>query len=105
MMEPGDLAVLDKMGEVQLEKHQDTKTFASWKEQRYVFNATSVKDIADMMEENFGTRIKIADRETALRTVTGNFKTKNADELLKTISEVLDLSIKASGDSIFLTSN
>ena len=105
MMEPGDLAVLDKMGTVQLEKHHDTKTFATWKEQRYVFNATSVQEIMAMIEENFGKHIKIADRETALRTVTGNFKTKNADELLKTISEVLDLKIQTSGDSISLTSN
>lgn len=105
MMEPGDLAILDKTGAVQLEKQQDPKTFAAWKEQRYVFNATSVQEITSMLEENFGKRINIEDHSIALRTITGNFKTKNADELLKTISEVLDLKIQTSGDSILLTNN
>jgi len=105
MMEPGDLAILDKTGAVQLEKQQDPKMFAAWKEQRYVFNATSVIEITSMLEENFGKHINIEDRSIALRTITGNFKTKNADELLKTISEVLDLKIRTSGDSILLTNN
>ena len=105
LLEPGDLAVLDHNGEVNLKKHQDPKTFAAWKEKRYVFNATSVKEIAEMIEENFGKHINITDTEIAMRTITGNFKTKNADELMKTISEVLDLEIHMSGDSILLTTN
>ncbi|MCE7043856.1 FecR domain-containing protein [Dyadobacter sp. CY312] len=105
MMEPGDLAVLGKKGEVKLEKNQDTKTFALWKEQRYVFDGTSMHDIASMVEENFGIRVNIADEETRLRTITGNFKTKNAEELLKTISEALDLKMSAAGDSILLSAN
>lgn len=105
MMEPGDLAVLDKKGEVQLEKNQDVQTFASWKEQRYVFDGTSINDIASMVEENFGIPVAIADEETRLRTITGNFKTKNADELLKTISEALNLKMSVSGDSILLSPN
>lgn len=105
MMEPGDLAVLDKKGEVQLEKNQDVQTFASWKEQRYVFDGTSINDIASMVEENFGIPVAVADEETRLRTITGNFKTKNADELLKTISEALNLKMSVSGDSILLSPN
>lgn len=105
MMEPGDLAVLDKKGEVQLEKNQDVQTLVSWKEQRYVFDGTSINDIASMVEENFGIPVAIADEETRLRTITGNFKTKNADELLKTISEALNLKMSVSGDSILLSPN
>ncbi len=103
MMEPGDLAILDHDGSVQLEKHQDTKTFAAWKDQRYVFNSTSVREISSMLEENFGIHVHIAERSIAARTITGNFETKTADELLKTMSEVLDLNIRTSGDSVFIS--
>ena len=105
MLEPGDLAILDNAGEVNLRKHQDPKTFAAWKGKRYVFNATSLKEIAEMIEENFGRHVDIADPEVATRTITGNFKTKDADELIKTISEVLDLKIQMSENSISLTTN
>ncbi|MCE7058737.1 FecR family protein [Dyadobacter sp. CY343] len=105
MMEPGDQAILDPVGKVQLEKKQDVKTFASWKEHRYVFNATPVKDIISMIEENFGQKVSLSDSAIARRTITGNFKTKNAEELLRTISEVLDMRIEQDGRTIFLTNN
>jgi len=103
MMEPGDMATLDHAGKVQLEKKQDTKTFVSWKEQRYVFNSTSVKEIISMVEENFGQKIKLKDPEITNRTITGNFRTKNANELLKTVSEVLNIKIEQDGPTIILT--
>ncbi|MHA4742516.1 FecR family protein [Dyadobacter sp. MSC1_007] len=105
MMEPGDLAFLDHEGAVQLERKQDMKTFASWKEQRYVFNGTPVREILAMIEENFGQKVSLSDSNIALRSITGNFKTKNAEELLKTISEVLDVKVEQNGSTILLTNN
>lgn len=105
MMEPGDLAFLDQKGAVQLERKQDAKTFAPWTEQRYVFNGTQVKEILAMIEENFGQKIGLSDSSIAERSITGNFRTKNAEELLKTISEVLDLRIEQNGAKILLTNN
>lgn len=105
MMEPGDLAFLDQEGTVQLERKQDVKTFAPWTEQRYVFNGTPVKEILAMIEENFGQKVSLSDSNIAQRSITGNFKTKNAEELLKTISEVLDLRVEQNGASILLTNN
>ncbi|MCF0074615.1 FecR domain-containing protein [Dyadobacter sp. CY261] len=105
MMEPGDLAFLDQEGAVQLERKQDIKTFAPWTEQRYVFNGTPVKEILAMIEENFGQKVSLSDPNIALRSITGNFKTKNAEELLKTISEVLDLRVEQNGATILLTNN
>lgn len=105
MMEPGDLAFLDHEGAVKLERKQDMKTFASWKEQRYMFNATPVREILAMIEENFGQKVSLSDSNIALRSITGNFKTKNAEELLKTISEVLDVKVEQNGSTILLTNN
>lgn len=105
MMEPGDLAFLDQEGAVQLEREQDMRTFAAWKEQRYMFNGTPVREILAMIEENFGQKVTLSDSNLAERSITGNFKTKNAEELLKTISEVLDVRIEQNGSNILLTNN
>ena len=103
MMKPGDLATLDHSGAVQLAKQADPKTFAAWKEQRYVFNGTSIKEISEMVEENFGIKVR-ADPEVYGRKITGNFKTENADDLLKTISEALDLKVHhLTEDSIYIS--
>jgi ferric-dicitrate binding protein FerR (iron transport regulator) len=105
MMEPGDLAVVDRSGGVKLAKKQDINNFATWKEKRYVFNSTSVREIVAMINENFGQQVVLSDPEMAQRTITGNFKTKNADELLKTISEVLDMKVEQNGNRILLTNH
>ncbi|CAG5005574.1 hypothetical protein DYBT9275_03608 [Dyadobacter sp. CECT 9275] len=103
MMKPGDLAILDHSGGVQLEKQPDPKTFAAWKEQRYVFNGTPISEISAMVEENFGMKVR-ADPDVYGRKITGNFKTENAEDLLKTISEVLDLKVHhLTEDSIYIS--
>ena len=62
-------------------------------------------EISAMIQENFGKKIIIANEKIARRTITGNFKTEDADELLKTISEVLDLKIDTNGTAIIITDN
>lgn len=103
MMKPGDLATLDKTGEVRVGKQADPQNFALWKTGRYAFNATSIGDIATIVRENFGITIK-ADQEIMNRKITGNFHTENLDELLSTLSVLLDLKTQyISKDSIYLS--
>jgi transmembrane sensor len=103
IMEPGDLATLDTAGTVQLERKQNTENIAAWKEQRYVFNNTSLREVCVMIEENFGEKVTLSSSEISKRTITGNFKTRNADDLLKAISEAMDLRIVDTSDSILIT--
>jgi transmembrane sensor len=105
VMKPGDLAILQKSGAVTLINEADGKNFSTWKEQRFVFNATSVSEISALIEESFGIKIRIANDEIAHRTITGNFRTENAEELLKTVAEVLDLKIETKGNTIVITDN
>lgn len=105
LMNPGDLATLQKTGAVQVVNDVDTKSLSAWKEQRFVFNATSLREISSLIEENFGKKVRIANDKIARRTITGNFKTENTEELLRTVSEVLDLEIETAGDSILITDN
>lgn len=105
LMKPGDLATLEQTGEVSVKNELEAESYSTWKEQRFVFNATSVYEISALIQENFGKKIKIANDKIARRTITGNFKTENADELLRTVSEVLDLKIESTPNTILITDN
>lgn len=105
LMKPGDLAILQKSGHITLTNGTDAKSFSAWKEQRFVFNATSVVEIGALVEESFGRKIRIANDKIARRTITGNFKTENAEELLRTVAEVLDLKIEVKDNTIVITHN
>jgi transmembrane sensor len=105
IMEPGDLATLDTAGGVQLERKQNIANIAAWKEQRYVFNDTALEEVFVMIQENFGKKVMLSTGEIARRTITGNFKTRNADDLLKAISEAMDLRVIDAEDSILIMTN
>jgi ferric-dicitrate binding protein FerR (iron transport regulator) len=105
LMKPGDLATLQKSGAITLINETDATNFSAWKEQRFIFNATSVLEISALIEESFGRKIRIANDKIARRTITGNFKTENAEELLRTVAEVLDLKMETKGNAILITDN
>lgn len=95
-MEPGDITSVSQKGNIAIAKKQNTNIATAWQEQRYIFNQTPLSEIIMMVEENFGIKVKVEDPLISQRTITGNFKTKTADDLLKTISQVLDLDILTS---------
>ncbi|PWJ59386.1 ferric-dicitrate binding protein FerR (iron transport regulator) [Dyadobacter jejuensis] len=103
-MKPGDLAKLNPHGGVQILKQPDPDAFGAWKEQRYVFNATSVREVSQMIRDNYGLTV-VARKDILDRKITGNFKTKDVDELLKTISEVLNLRVEPVKDDTIQISN
>ncbi|WP_025763391.1 FecR family protein [Dyadobacter tibetensis] len=103
LMKPGQVATLEEGGGVRLQQQQFPEAFAAWKEQRYVFNGTSILEVTQVVEDNFGVVIT-ASPEILSRKITGNFKTQDVEELLKTISEVLNLKIEPiNQDTILIT--
>lgn len=102
MMKPGELVTVNKEGSLTLETTDTPEQHAAWKEQRFVFNNTSVQEICALIEENFGVVIRIEDPQIASRTITGNFKAQTAEDLLTVLTEVLNLQVKKDKKSLLL---
>jgi len=102
LMKPGELVTLSPEGDMQLTQVEKPELQAAWKEQRFVFNDTSVREICALLAENFGLVIRPGNDEVADRTISGNFKAQTADDILDVLREVLNLQIKKQGDSIVL---
>ncbi|MFC5411175.1 FecR domain-containing protein [Larkinella bovis] len=105
MMKPGELLTVNQQGKIELRPLNSTTTEAGSKEHLFVFNGTSLWEICYLLREYFGTKIGITNDSLARRTISGNFKAKNADELLETLSEVFNLKAEPNGDVILLTTN
>ncbi len=104
LMKPGELVTLSPEGDMRLTQVEKPELQAAWKEQRFVFDDTSVREICDLLTENFGLVIRPGSDEVAARTISGNFKAQTADDILDVLREVLNLQIKRQGDSIVLRS-
>lgn len=102
LMHPGDHFELDQRTSTVQTKQQPIKDFASWTQKRFVFDEKSLKEVAEMLHENYGLVIEIPSKDLAERVIMGSFKADNEDELLQSISELLDISVLKEGKHVQL---
>jgi transmembrane sensor len=102
IMKPGDLVTFDKSNKIKKIIPVETKQYSAWKEHRFVFNETSLEEIIQLFDENFGQKIIIQDPELLSWTVSGSFTALNAEELVETLSEASNLSYKKEGDAMVI---
>ncbi len=92
-MKPGDLVTFDRQNNVQLRTTRQAASYSAWEEQRFVFEETTLEEVAYLLQENYGLQVEIQGQALAERVLMGSFRARNLDELLLTISELLDISV------------
>lgn len=105
VMKPGQLAMLDRTNHVAMNviKHPDLPP--AWSQKRFVFDETPLREVAYMLEESYGLRVEIKDPELAQRVLVGSLRADNADQLLQSISELLDINVIRQGNRVQLLSH
>ncbi|GAB4033713.1 FecR family protein [Spirosoma jeollabukense] len=100
-MKPGDLVTLDRENHIALKtvKHLQTIQPVA-KEKRFVFQETTLEEVSYMLEENYGLQVKINDQALAERVLMGSFQADNVDQLLQSISELLDVNVVRQGNQV-----
>jgi ferric-dicitrate binding protein FerR (iron transport regulator) len=99
---PGDVVTLDKKGVFQKKSRQPVQNYSAWKENRFVFDRTSLQEVAQLIAENFGTRVRIPDTTLAQQSISGTFRAKNAREMLDMVADVSGLEVIQQGQSYLL---
>ncbi|HEV7351081.1 FecR family protein [Telluribacter sp.] len=103
MMKPGDLVTLDRENRVELKTTQQAQKYSEWEEKRFVFEETTLEEVACLLQENYGLEVEIKDKELSERVLMGSFKANNMDELLLSISELLDINVVRQGNHVQLS--
>ncbi|CAG5018853.1 hypothetical protein DYBT9275_06085 [Dyadobacter sp. CECT 9275] len=103
-MKPGEKASISQDGKISIETLSKTELAdpVTWKQHRFQFDHTSLRDAAVRLNEVFGTNIVVEDPALSDREVTGTFNAQQADELLVAFSEILDLTVQVQKDKIYL---
>lgn len=100
MMKPGEKVQIKPDGDLQKKKVKTPEEFASWKEYRYVFNQTSLAEISDLIKDNYGVEVEIPEDSIGNLTVSGSFRSEDAEEFAAAVAQVLGISMEAA-DNIF----
>jgi transmembrane sensor len=104
MMKPGNLLALDKKNVAEVQEVVEVRNHNAWKSHRFVFDNTSLQEIAYLIEENFGVEVKLNSEQLANRTIAGTFSAEKADDLLLILEELLELQSEQIGEHKVLLS-
>jgi ferric-dicitrate binding protein FerR (iron transport regulator) len=99
-MKPGDLVTFDPIGQAKVQQIEQPQNYSAWQEHRFVFEQTPLKEVATMIQENFGVKIEFRDEALSQRTISGAFHAENADELLQVISELLEINFNRQDNNV-----
>lgn len=102
LLKPGDLVVEDAKSGIRRSAHRSPQEFGSWKDHLFVFNATSLSGVAQMLEDQFGKKIVIEDTSLANRTISGSFKWAKEEDVLIALSVMMKFNVIQLNDSILL---
>lgn len=100
---PGDVVTINSAGIFQRQTQQPVAEHVAWKEHRFVFNRTSLADIARKIQEQFGVTVLIPDSTLAAHQLSGNYPATNADELLRMMTRLLSLRLERQQNTVVLS--
>jgi len=100
VMTPGELVEFAGSHETTVKKKVDTDNYSAWKNNRLVFSRTSLLELTQVLEDNYGYKVVLDDRGLADRKFTGTCSSENLDELFEKLSIVFELDIRKSANVI-----
>lgn len=102
LLQPGDVLAFDRKGSPKKSHTPRPELHAAWQQQRYVFSETSLLEIANLLEENYGLNVTIQDETLAHRTISGTYQATNADQLLEAVTQLLEINYNRQNNDVLL---
>lgn len=99
-MQPGDLVQYRERKEVIEQRLVDPEIYSAWKDHKLIFQDTRLKDIAKLLEDNYGYQVHIQDPTLFNRRFTGSVASDNVDMLLDKLSRLFDIKIQKENNLI-----
>ena len=92
-MRPGEQVTLVNAGNLAIRQVPKPEVFSAWKEHQFVFNDTPLREIGELIKDNYGLNVSIKGDDLANRMVSGTFEATDADELLNVLKELLIIDV------------
>ncbi len=102
IMQPGDLIRYTSSNSELVRKKVDPARFTSWKDHRLYFEETTLTEVAEIIEENYGLKVIFESRKMRNIRLTGTVSTESLDTFLAVISESIDKTIETKDGHIII---
>lgn len=104
LMEPGDLVKYNQSTKQVVQEKTDMAKAVAWKKKELVLNNTSVQDIINSIENNFGYKVEVADPALLNRQLssTATISFANEQTLFEALEIMLNVKITKTNDTLFI---
>jgi ferric-dicitrate binding protein FerR (iron transport regulator) len=76
--------------------------YSAWKNNKLIFSRTSLFEIAQLLEDNYGYTVIFEKPEMGDRNFTGTSSSENLEELFEKISIVFELEIRQEAKTLII---
>ena len=104
LMKPGELVTVTEKGDY-TQKTINPELYTAWKDNKLIFYQTSLREIATMLEANYGYEVIMQDSSLANQRITAYLEAGSLNDILVTLSETLDIRITQQQQKIIMNSN
>ncbi|MFD2572687.1 FecR domain-containing protein [Spirosoma soli] len=100
LMKPGELVEVSKNRQEVVRRKVVPDVYSTWKDNQFVFDDTSLGEVAEMIGRQFGDTVEFADDSLRNRRITLRLPTRDLDLLLVSVAEMHDLKIERQANHI-----
>ena len=100
VMKPGDMFVSNNGKKAQLQHIEHPEKLTVWKNHDFLFQGTSLQEVADMLQDTFGYEATFDSAEIAGKTISGSFHAMELRELLDAVCDLLDVKYTITGKQV-----
>jgi transmembrane sensor len=102
-MKPGDCVEFSEENRFVTRKIVKAKNFSAWVNKKLVFEETSLREIAQLLDDSYGYKVKFINPELMKLTFTGTVDSENIGLLLTILQKTFSISIKKQGENITIS--
>lgn len=93
VMSPGDFVEVSKNSKNIYKKLVNPDLYLSWRNNKLEFNSTTLREIGNLIEDNYGYRVVFGDEKLGEKKFTGTSSSDDLQELMQKLSRVFELKI------------
>ena len=100
LMQPGDLVETSAEAPALARRHVQPALYSAWTQGHLQLQQTSVRDLVQLLRDNYGWQVQVADSTLLDQTLTGLLPANNPDLLLPALAKTLGIQVTRTGNLV-----
>ncbi|MEN7549622.1 FecR domain-containing protein [Rapidithrix thailandica] len=100
LMKPGEAVEFEENSAYYVKKEVNPVQYSAWKENKLIFDQTSIEELVQILKDNYGISVLITDKTLLRQTISGSFPSDDVDLLLEGLSRLLTIEVIREGNLV-----